>query len=186
MGCASSRCCRALWSRYGAHPVGPAAFAYAPDLVAARCAQGAAFARQARRETVRARTPSRIWPHAATGARPDPTRSPCVIAPGDVHSFRGAAPRSSEPGRRAYGFIAGRQRGHAGAGMSAGQSGGHAGPRVRGSFFWQSTDGLDYCRRPRYPEVIGEIEKQPDRGAFWKSISSGTSAIATIPRIAGF
>jgi hypothetical protein len=38
----------------------------------------------------------------------------------------------------------------------------------------------------RYPEVIGEIEKQPDRGAFWKSISSGTSAIATIPRIAGF
>ena len=49
MGCASWRCRRASCRAIGAHPAGPAAFAHAHGVIAARCAQGAAFARHARR-----------------------------------------------------------------------------------------------------------------------------------------
>ena len=67
MGCASWRCRRASCRAIGAHPAGPAAFAHAHGVIAARCAQGAAFARHARRaDCVARRTPSRIWPRAAT------------------------------------------------------------------------------------------------------------------------
>ena len=67
MGCASWRCRRASCRAIGAHPAGPAAFAHAHGVIAARCAQGAAFARHARRaHRVARRTPSRISPRAAT------------------------------------------------------------------------------------------------------------------------
>ena len=67
MGCASWRCRRASCRAIGAHPAGPAAFAHAHGVIAARCAQGAAFARHARRaDCVARRTPSRISPRAAT------------------------------------------------------------------------------------------------------------------------
>ena len=51
--------------------------------------QGAAFARHARRaDCVARRTPRRGPPRAATRepSHPYPTRSPYVIAPGDVHA----------------------------------------------------------------------------------------------------
>ena len=67
MGCASWRCCRASCRAIGAHAAGPAAFAHAHGVIAARCAQGAAFARHARRaDCVARRTPSQISPRAAT------------------------------------------------------------------------------------------------------------------------
>jgi hypothetical protein len=75
--------------RVGAHAAGPAAFAHAHGLITARCAQGAAFARHARRaDCVARRTSSRISPRAATRepSQRYPTRSPYVIAPGDVHA----------------------------------------------------------------------------------------------------
>jgi hypothetical protein len=69
MGCASWRCRRASCRAIGAHPAGPAAFAHAHGVIAARCAQGAAFARHARRaDCVARRTPSRISPRAAEDA----------------------------------------------------------------------------------------------------------------------
>jgi hypothetical protein len=89
MGCASWRCRRASCRAIGAHPAGPAAFAHAHGVIAARCAQGAAFARHARRaDCVARRTSSRISPRAATRepSQRYPTRSPYVIAPGDVHA----------------------------------------------------------------------------------------------------
>jgi hypothetical protein len=75
--------------RVGAHAAGPAAFAHARGLITARCAQGAAFARHPRRaDCVARRTSSRISPRAATRepSQRYPTRSPYVIAPGDVHA----------------------------------------------------------------------------------------------------
>ena len=67
MGCASWRCRRASCRAIGAHPAGPAAFAHAHGVIAARCAQGAAFARHARRaDCVARRTASRGPPRAAT------------------------------------------------------------------------------------------------------------------------